>query len=245
MKTVSKHNTMWLWITLACALSAPVQAELITNGGFESGFTGWTRANQIGSEGQFMSQTGTQSPVNTFIVPPPPQGTTAAMTDAAGPGSHILYQDFMVPTLVSNVPGLELSFSLYVNNDRGAPSFFNAANLDFSTPVLNQQARVDILRTTADPFSVNPADILQNLYQTNTSGPLVSGYTSFGFNLTSLLQANQGQTLRLQFAEVDNVAPFNFGVDAVSINDVPEPSTWILVVGGLMCVGLGKRRFQN
>jgi hypothetical protein len=248
MKIVSKHNTMWLGVMLVCALSIPAPAaELLTNGGFESGFAGWSRIDQLGSEGTFSVQTGMQSPVNTFTVPPPPQGTTAAMTDAAGPGSHVLYQDFVVPTMVPNLPAMFLSFALYVNNDRGAPNFVNAANLDFSTPALNQQARVDIMTSSADPFSVVAADILQSIYRTNAGDPLVSGYTNFSVNITSLLQANQGQTLRLRFAEVDNVAPFNLGVDRVSISDVniPEPSTVFMTLGGLLGAVFVRRRLVS
>ena len=61
---------------------------LILNGGFESGFSSWIRVNQVGSEGTFFLQTGTLSPLVGDPVPSPPEGVTAAMTDAAGPGSH-------------------------------------------------------------------------------------------------------------------------------------------------------------
>src|SRR5438477_5365575 len=179
-----KHKNVCLWAALAYALSAPLQAGLISNGGFESGFAGWTRLNQTGSEGQFTSQTGTLSPVNAFTVPPPPQGTTAAMTDAGGPGSHVLFQDFVVPT---TVPSASISFSLFVNNGHGAPDFFAPANLDFGTPTLNQQARVDIIKTSADPFSVAAADVLRNLYQTKPGDPLVSGYNAFLFDIGAVL----------------------------------------------------------
>ena len=39
---------------LVCAITVPLQAGLITNGGFESGFTGWVRTDQTGSEGTFL-----------------------------------------------------------------------------------------------------------------------------------------------------------------------------------------------
>ena len=71
------------------------------------------------------------------------------MTDAQGPGSHVLYQDFIVPLLVASAT---LDFDLFVGNRAGV--FVSPASLDFSTPALNQQARVDILRGGADPFSV-------------------------------------------------------------------------------------------
>src|SRR6185295_4834150 len=115
------------------------------NGGFEAGLASWTRVDQPGSDGMFFSQSGSVSPVNTDPVPPPPQGIRAAMTDAQGPGSHILYQDF-----VATPDAAALSFALFIGNR--ADRFASPASLDFSTPTLNQQARADILTTTADPF---------------------------------------------------------------------------------------------
>src|SRR3954469_10274990 len=103
-------------IGLATAVCTVAHAVVIVNGGFESGFTGWTRADQLGSEGTFFLQTGTASPVNGDPVPAPPDGTFAAMTDAQGPGSHVLYQDFVVPVGVSTAT---LSFDWFVGNRAG------------------------------------------------------------------------------------------------------------------------------
>ena len=79
-------------VSMVCLVASGVAnaTPLILNGGFESGFTSWTRLNQLGSEGAFSLQTGTVSPVNGDPVPPPPGGMFAAMTDALGPGSHVL-----------------------------------------------------------------------------------------------------------------------------------------------------------
>jgi hypothetical protein len=230
---------------LLCGLSAPLRADLITNGGFESGLAGWTRVDQSGGDGTFALQTGTNSPVNSFTVPAPPGGLNAAMTDSFGPGSHLLYQDFIVPISVTG-PYI-IGFSLYINNDHDAPDFFAPSNLDFSTPALNQQARVDIVKVSGDPFTLAAADILQSLFRTLPGDAAISGYTNFSIDLTALLQANQGQTLRLRFAETDNVAPFNLGVDNVSINAsaVPEPSTWILMAGALFALAAAKRRYAR
>lgn len=226
MKTVSIYRTL----ALAYFALAPLQAGLITNGGFESGLTGWTTADQVGSDGRFFSQTGTLSPANAFTVPAPPEGTRAAMTDAGAGGSHVLYQDFLVPLMV---PGASVNFSLFINN--GADAFFSPATLDFATPALNQQARVDILNLTSD--------VLLNLYQTQPGNPLISGYTPIVRDVTALLQAHAGETLRLRFAEVDNVSFFNLGVDAVDINvnAIPEPSTWMMTVGALFGAALFRR----
>jgi len=229
---------------LACALSTPLQAGLILNGGFESGLSNWTAVDQLGSAGTFFVQTGTSTPDTMSIVPPPPQGTQAAMTDAQGPGSHVLYQDFVVPSVV---PGALINFMLLINNQSDRFAIPEPDNhLDFSTPALNQQARVDIMRVTPDPFSLSTADVLMDLYQTEVGDPLATGYNAFVFDITPLLQAHAGETLRLRFAETDNVGPFNFGVDAVDVNvtagAVPEPSMFVPAGVSILILGLTLKR---
>jgi hypothetical protein len=217
--------------TLGPPASRPARADfqLITNGGFEVGFTGWNRQDQVGSEGTFALQSGTTSPVNGTTVPAPPGGSSAAMTDAQGPGSHVLYQNFVVPT---GQTGGTLSFQLFVGNRASAFFTPNPNTLDFSTPALNQQARVDIIRAGSDPFTVAPADVLLNAFQTKPGDPLVSGYTTVTVNVSSLIQSQGGQTLSLRFAETDNVFAFQLGVDNVSLLAVPEPSSLVLYVAG-------------
>lgn len=238
MEARFRNRMIWLQPALVCALAVQAQAGLIANGGFEAGLAGWTRVDQIGSEGTFFIQEGAESPLNSFAVPAPPEGTRAAMSDAEGPGSHVLFQDFAVPALLS--APFVATFSLFVNN--GASDFFVADDLDFATPALNQQARVDIMTATADPFSVAAGDVLQNLYQTQPGDPLVAGYTVFHTDVTGLLQAHAGQTLRLRIAEVDNVFTFNLGVDNVDVAVIPEPSTWMLMAGALLAIGWTRLR---
>jgi hypothetical protein len=224
---------VWLAATFACLLAMQLRAQqLITNGGFEPGFSSWTLANQTGSDGSWAQQSGTTSPVNGFSVPAPTGGTNAAMTDSQGPGTHILYQDFVVPLTLSVA---SLQFDLYINNH--ASAFFSPGTLDFSTPTLNQQVRVDVITTTADPFSVAVADVLLNVFQTQPANPLVSGYSTIVADLTSLLLAHPGETLRLRFAEVDNVNFFNAGVDQVSLLVVPEPGSLSMMLDGLLLLG--------
>lgn len=215
-----------LGIVLMVGLSAaPAYAtSIIVNGGFEAGFSGWTTVDQLGSDGSFLVQTGTASPVGGLPVPAPPEGIRAAMSDAQGPGSHVLYQDFVVPSVVSNAT---LSYSLFVQNLAG--NFYTPPTLDFATPALNQRARVDIMLASEDPDSLN---VLLNVFETAPASPPVFGYTPNAVDITALLAAHAGQTLRLRFAEVDNVFIHNLGVDAVDIvvnaRSAPEPASLLL-----------------
>jgi hypothetical protein len=236
------------WVLLLGGVANGRAAQLIVNGGFETGtFAGWTVVDQPGGSGSWFIQTGTLSPTSGFTVPPPPQGTFAAMTDQGSPGSHVLFQDFVVPLGVGNA---SLSFQRFIGNRAG--DFSSPNTLDFGTSP-NQQARVDIITTTANPFSVAAGDVLANVFQTQPGDPLVSGYTLQNTDLTALLAAHQGETLRLRFAEVDNELFFQFGVDAVSlgvtpsqVSGVPEPASLTLVGIGLIGIaGSSWRRWRN
>ena len=234
-------SSITLGILLAGGLALPASASLVANGGFESGLASWSRLEQVGSDGTFSIQTGTSSPVNGFPVPPPPGGSSAAMSDSVAPGSRVLYQDFAVP---ASVPVATISFSLFVQNL--ADGFYVQPTLDFDLQVVNQQARVDVLKIGTDEFSVAAGDVLMNLYQTEVGDDLLSGYTPYAIDVTALFQAHAGGTLRLRFAQVDNLNAFNLGVDDVSVtvgtSVVPEASTWIAMPAIVGLVAAGYRR---
>ena len=234
----------WL-IVLALAGRADAGFQLITNGDFESGLSGWTTVVQPGGVGGWYSQMGSLSPLTSRSVQAPPGPTHAAMSD--GYGSQVLYQDFLVPQ--GGVAAATLSFERAIANQDDSRfglrySFNPLDTLDY-TAQLNRQARVDILTAGADPFSVRPGDVLQNLYRTETGDPDFSGYTTQAADVTALLNAHAGQTLRLRFAEVNSLVffrgspsgPLNFGVDLVSldVSSVPEPMSLVLLASG----GLG------
>ncbi|MCE9550421.1 MAG: PEP-CTERM sorting domain-containing protein [Betaproteobacteria bacterium] len=225
------YNTLAA-LTLTCALTQQTSAaQILTNGGFESGFSGWARSDALGSDGTFFIQSGTSSPFNGDPVPAPPGGINAAMTDAGAGGAHVLWQDFIISGPASQIL---LSFDLFIGNRAGL--FATPATLDW-TLIGNQQVRVDILNASADPFSVVAGDVLMPLYQSQANDPLVSGYTNFSFDITSIVNANLGNNLRLRFAETDNFAPLQVGVDNVSIvtaTTVPEPSSLLLFVSGCL-----------
>jgi hypothetical protein len=74
-----KRTTLVIVASLVLFLTATrAKAALLTvNGGFETGFAGWTVLDQAGGSGSWFIQTGTASPLNGFAVPSPPEGSFA------------------------------------------------------------------------------------------------------------------------------------------------------------------------
>jgi hypothetical protein len=230
----SGRHRKYLGLILLAGLGiGTARADLITNGGFESGFTGWTTVNETGSfpAGSWFVQSGTTSPINGFPVPAPPGGIDAAMTDQSGAGSHALLQSFTVDPAST----VTLSFDLFVNNL--ASGFFTPASLDFNT-IPNQQARVDILTAGAGAFDLG-SSVVDNVLTPSANS---TSYVHYSFDLTNAI--GSGGTFQIRFAEVDNQLFFNLGVDNVSIqaspSAVPEPRSWGMLV--VILLGLGGMR---
>lgn len=249
--TLRRNHFRALTLASALALTAfarPAAADIIANGGFEGGMTGWTIVNSNNSLGSFYLQYGIYSPVNGDTVVSPAMGSYASMTDGDGPGSHLLWQDF---TLNSASSQYLLSFDIFIANR--APQYATplSGTLDFGIPGLNQQVRVDLmLATTIDAFSVDAADVLLNIYQSSAGDTLISpAYVTITADITNIVNANLGIPLRIRFAETDNVAPLQFGVDNVSITSadplppsIPEPGTLLLTAGALAAAAWWRRR---
>ena len=234
------ENRLSVLAVLLGALSfLPVMnaAELISNGGFETGtFASWTTNVQAGGSGGWFIQTGTGSPLNGFTVPAPPEGNFASMTDQSNLSSHVLIQDFTVPLGATSVI---LSFQLFYSNQAG--DFSTPNSLDFGV-VPNQQFRADILALGSGDFDC--CGVIYNAYRTEPGDPRVNGYNPILRNITAFV--TPGSTYRLRFAEVDNQFFFAAAVDAVSINatgtaPVPEPASMFLMGAGVLAFGL--RRF--
>jgi hypothetical protein len=184
----------------------------VVNGGFETGdASGWS-INDSGNGSWFVYDT-TVSPVSGQPVGAPPEGTFAVTTDQTGPGTHILAQDIVVPSL----PNVTLSFLLYYENR--ADAFYSPETLSHDTEA-NQQYRVDVMTTTSPLDSVNGSDILMDLYRTQPGDPLSLAMTEVCADVSPLV----GQTVRLRFAEVDDQYYFQASADLVQITSgCPTP----------------------
>jgi hypothetical protein len=184
----------------------PKAGSSLANGSFEAN-DGNTSLTDWGTwsvgDGSWLAQSGTESPISFFTVPPPPDGEWAAMTDQSGPGSHILYQDVTVPRRA------ELGFDLYIGNRFG--EFVTPPTLDPFGP-LNQQFRMDIMDPAA-PLDDLGAGVLATVYETRPGDETESGYDRITYDMSPFA----GETVRLRFAMVDNAFFFQAGIDNVTL----------------------------
>jgi hypothetical protein len=225
--------------------------ELIANGNFNAGVTGWTVSNWAGGSGNWYFDTvGTTTPLSNFQIsgannPGAAATGTYAVSDQLDPGAHALEQSFFVPGPPQSVI---LSFDMFVNSYGGM--HVNPTGLDYNaTP--NQHARVDILVAGAGPFNTGPG-VLRNFYiGIDTSATNPNFFKHYQFDITDLV--GSGGTFDLRFAEVDNLNYLHMGVDNVSVyftkktygyGDTPEPVSlmvWSALVGLGLCASARRR----
>jgi hypothetical protein len=203
-------------LSLFVATAAFAQTNLVVNGGFEQNggpgtakLTGWTIVSQAGGSGSWYAQTGSFPMPSTErcsneSVDAPPSGF-AAMSTQSQKGSHILYQDVALPAAAAKVT---LTYDLFIYSHAG---FANQPTLDYN-PIPNTQFRADILNPSA-PVDDTGAGVLANIYQSKNGDLRYSQYKRQMIDLTPFA----GRTIRLRFAQVDNVDCFNAGIDNVTI----------------------------
>lgn len=211
----------WLLAAVAALFCLPAAAGAagIVNGDFEAGnLEGWTisESNFEGSEGTWLAYSGTAVPPpfesGEFSLAAPPQGTYAATSAQNGPGTRILYQDFTVATAGSQ----QLSLIAYY---RSSAPMATLPALDV-TGAPNQQYRIDVIKPSAPIGSVDPEDILLNVFATETGDPTTMAPQTINADLAPFA----GQTVRLRIAEADNQGFFNGGIDAVTYAGAETPT---------------------
>lgn len=215
-------------------------AQLISNGGFESGLSAWTVTDVAGGSGSWYAASGSSGPLSGLSTVGPFAGSGYALTDQTGPGTHALTQSFTVSPGASSVM---LTFNMFVNSY--ADLFTNGGVLNHTGDAV-QFGRVDILTAGAGAFDTG-AGVIGSLFSGIDAGTNPNPYAAYSFDITSLVSA--GGTFQLRFAESDNQLFFNMGVDNVSIDAesgaVPEPGSLILISLGLFgMASLSKRKHK-
>jgi hypothetical protein len=179
------------------------------NGGFETGdFTEWTTDTTPGSDGQWFVSNKRFTPINGFGWKGPVEKEFAAVTDQTGPGANVLYRTIKVGSKTSRI-----SMILYYKNRAGVFCNPTGLLLDETADLCDQMYTVDILRDGANPFSIDPADIVKTVFRTGPSSPSSMSPTKFSVTLSGV-----GNVI-LRFGEVDNQDNFNASVDNVTVNN--------------------------
>lgn len=210
MARIAAAATILIFVIAISFTFNSASAQTIVNGGFETGgFQGWTVLQQPNSGGNWFVYSGNFIPG----LPSPPVGNFAAVTEQFGPGSQVLFQDILVPV------GERALCSVIVYYNTNASGFVIGPGLDFDALAENQQARIDIISTDADPFTAL-AGVLLSIFQTLPGDPLQLGYTTLNFDLSDFA----GTTVRFRAAEVDTIGEFNFAIDELTCDGVVIPT---------------------
>jgi hypothetical protein len=210
-------------VLVACAALAAPRAGLaanVVNGNFESGtLQGW-QIHRATEAGNWFAYSGTSEPLadkrGGQPIQPPPQGDYAAIADQINPETLILSQS------IALAPGLEHRLSLLAYYDSYQPLAVPSPDtLSVSSEALggqaNQQFRIDVMRPDAAIESIDPADVLRTVFQTQSGGPQSLPPTRLAADLTGLA----GQTVRLRIAVAAHEEVMAAGVDAISIASAP------------------------
>ena len=204
---------------------------MVTNGGFESGLTGWTA---FASNAQNFVTGATVTPSG-FNVAGPRSGSNYFLMDQFGPGYQGVYQDF---TFAGNAVSAIFTYSIFNNSYSG---YANNENSSFGGGGSNQYFRVDILQS-GNPLST-AAGIIVHTYL--DAGPGQNNpYVDYTFDVTAALNAAGAGTYSIRFAQEQTEFFQNSGVDDVQLEVVstPEPASMVLMSTGLLGLGIVRRR---
>ncbi|HKP68782.1 MAG TPA: carboxypeptidase-like regulatory domain-containing protein [Pyrinomonadaceae bacterium] len=198
-------------------------AELVTNGGFETGnFTGWTavtpatffRPWAVSGSGAGGNNGGTYVPYPTATVVQ--QGSFNAWNGiAAGANqSFLLYQDITIPT------GFNVRFTW---NDRYQMNYtqFCSTGCGTATYAVEVLTTANVLRQTLY--------IVNTLTNTNTN----TGFVNHSVDLTSY----QGQTIRIRFRTTTTQSlqgPGQLEIDAVSVQTLQPTAALVSITGRVL-----------
>ena len=184
---------------------------------FESGeLTAWRAVGGgdgdwfVYTDGQTAPDQAQSDPRIPFNVPDPPEGEFAAVTDAKGPGTRILYRD------VELDGSFTLDLTVFYAGVANAP-FASPESLAYDLRLEpNRQFRIDLVDPSAPIDSVADGDVLVNVFHTSPGDPASLEPTEVSVDVSDLA----GETVRLRLAQVDNTGPLRVGVDNIRFQPI-------------------------
>ena len=201
--TVTLTNSGPFPINYSLAKRALPTSCTLLNGDFESGdLSGWSTIN---GGGAWFINDGTYTRLADDATTPPVAGRYSAFVDQSAQGTNILYQDIVLP---ANLP------------DKVTISWIDQWENHASTFTNDQEFRVELY----GPADTSPAPFLGELFTTDPSSPVLSEPTMREVDITALVTPYAGQSVRLQFVEVDTLLFFNVQVDNVQCQ---KELTWV------------------
>ena len=214
-------HTLVFTICLVISATGPksFSAELIVNGDFSDGVTGWYDVSSDFNVAEwFLIEEGSRSPV-TGNFPISTEGgvegifaVSDSAPDSSGdfiPNELALLQEFSVP---SDATSVMLSLDVFVN-DWSGQSDFNAS----------QSARIDIIPAGFDEFDTSESAIVYNAYAGTDGGPVPVPFVQREFELLPFVEVGQDYLFRVMATSQESW--LHVGIDNVSINAVvPEPN---------------------
>jgi hypothetical protein len=205
-----------LAILLLALVPARAGAAIVTNGDFESGTLGGWQVHQATEAGNWFAYKGTEAPLGSKIsgrsVQAPPGGTYAAIADEADPDTLILYQEVTLPAGSSDELSLLAYYSSYAPIAVPSPDTL-AVGEEALEGRANQQFRIDVMRAGAPLESLEPGDVLLNVFGTANGAPTTMKPTKVSADLTPFA----GQTVTLRIAVAAHQETLNAGIDEVQI----------------------------
>jgi len=219
-----------LGVCLAVAVASPAAAatNLLANGSFESGFTGWTVGQTGGGTAPVVIPYGSGSPYpgGAFGEAVLPNSVATLSPDPVGKSMAYFSSDTANPHSLSQIINLVAGITYNIGFDYYAPEN-GISNPNDASPAFNVGGVLVGCALSAGQPSSTPARTLINL----------------GTSVVATTTAPT--TFELQFKGL-GVTAADFAVDRVyAVAAVPEPGVWAMMLLGFAAIGFSLRRRNN